>query len=163
MPKPIQRRSRVPAAIYAPNWAWPATLTLAVLGLGLSAYLSYVHYTDPKSLSCPQNSVENCLKVTTSNQSEIFGHIPVAVTGAGFYVVVLILMLPWVWRLTNPWIAWARLAAVVSGVGMVGYLVFVEAAQLHAICLYCTGVHILTVLLFLVVLAAYLLRPLDAE
>jgi uncharacterized membrane protein len=41
------------------------------------------------------------------------------------------------------------------------YLVYVEAVQLKALCLWCTGVHILTFLLFLAVLTAYLLRPLD--
>jgi uncharacterized membrane protein len=46
---------------------------------------------------------------------------------------------------------------------MVGYLVFVETVQLKAICLYCTAVHIVTFVLFLAVLAAYLFRPLDID
>jgi uncharacterized membrane protein len=106
--------------------------------------------------------VVNCLKVTTSSQSEIFGHIPVAVTGLAFFFVMTGLMSPWAWRAANPWVGWLRLAGAVSGLGMVIYLVFVEAVQLKALCLWCTGVHVLTFLLFLAVLSAYLFRPLDS-
>jgi uncharacterized membrane protein len=71
------------------------------------------------------------------------------------------LVSPWAWRAANPWIGRLRLAGAVSGVGMVIYLVYAEAVQIKAICLWCTGVHIVTFLLFLTILAAYLLRPLD--
>jgi uncharacterized membrane protein len=141
------------------RWAWPASLPLAVIGLALSGYLTYAHYQKVK-LICSDKGTINCAKVTTSSQSEIFGHIPVALTGLVFYVVMVALVTPWAWRATNPWIGRARLAGAVAGMGMVCYLVFVEAVQLKAICLYCTGVHTVTFLLFLTILAAYLLRPL---
>jgi uncharacterized membrane protein len=145
----------------APKWAAPITFPLSLVGLGLSIYLTYEHYTGSKSLICSESSKVNCLKVTTSSQSEIFGHIPVSVTGLAYYVAVVVLCSPWVWRIANIWVHRLRLAAAVSGVGMVVYLVYVEAVQLKAICLYCTGVHIVTFLIFLTVLAAYLLPPLD--
>lgn len=135
---------------------------IAVAGLGLSAYLTYVHFQHV-ALACPEGSTINCAKVTSSAQSEIFGHIPVAITGLAYYVVMLALVSPWAWRAAAPWVGWLRLAGVVAGIGMVGYLVFVEAAQLHALCLYCTGVHVLTVLLLLAVLAAYLFRPITVD
>lgn len=137
------------------------TLPLAVIGLGLSVYLTYAHFNTSVVLSCPASTHINCLKVTTSSQSEIFGHIPVALTGLAYYVVMLALVTPWAWRAKNPWIGRLRLAGAISGVGMVCYLVYVEAVQLKAICLYCTGVHATTFVLFLAILAAYLLRPLD--
>jgi uncharacterized membrane protein len=144
------------------RWAVPVTLPLALIGLGLSIYLTYLHFNHSTTFAgCPATSHVNCLKVTTSSQSEIFGHIPVAVTGLIYYVVMVALVSPWAWRMANPWVWWARLAGAIGGVGMVAYLVFVEAVQLKAICLYCTGVHIITFLLFLAILAAYLLRPLD--
>jgi uncharacterized membrane protein len=70
-------------------------------------------------------------------------------------------MTPWAWRSANVWLGRLRLAGAISGVGMVLYLVYVEAVQLKALCLWCTGVHILTFLLFVSVLTAYLLRPID--
>jgi uncharacterized membrane protein len=145
------------------RWAWPVTLPLAVIGLALSAYLTYAHFNSSVVLSCPDKGHINCTKVTTSSQSEIFGHIPVALTGLLFYVVMVALVTPWAWRAANPWIGRLRLAGAISGMGMICYLVYVEAVQLKAICLYCTGVHVITFLLFLTVLAAYLLRPLGPD
>jgi uncharacterized membrane protein len=146
-----------------PRWAWPVSLPIAVLGLADSAYLTYTHFNGNKLASCPETSSINCLKVTTSSQSEIFGHIPVAITGLVYFVVMAALVTPWAWRAANPWIARARLAGAIGGVGMVVYLLYVEAIQLKAICLYCTGVHALTFLLFFVILAATLLPPIDAD
>jgi uncharacterized membrane protein len=146
------------------RWAAPLTFPIAVLGLALSAYLTYLHFSDPHTIPhCSESKHINCLKVTTSSQSEIFGHIPVAVTGLAYYVVMVALVSPWAWRAVNPWVGRLRLAGAIAGIGMVCYLVFVEAVQLKAICLYCTGVHTVTFLLFLAILAAYLLRPLDPE
>jgi uncharacterized membrane protein len=148
-------------AARAPRWAAPISFPLALIGIGISTYLTIEHFTGSKNLYCAESAHVNCAKVTTSPQSEIFGHIPVAVTGLAYFVVMAVLVSPWAWRATSPWIGWLRLAGAVSGIGMVAYLVFAEAAQIKAICLWCTGVHIVTFLLFLTILAAYLLRPLD--
>ncbi len=144
------------------RWAAPLTLPLAIVGLLLSIYLTKLHFEHATTIPhCSESTHVNCLKVTTSSQSEIFGHIPVALAGLAYYVVMVVLVSPWAWRAANPWIGRLRLAGAVAGIGMVCYLVFVEAVQLKAICLYCTGVHAVTFLLFLSILAAYLLRPLD--
>ena len=111
-------------------------------------------------LVCRASSHINCEKVTQSSQSEIFGHIPVSLAGAIYFFVMVVLVTPWAWRARSEWVMWIRLAGAIAGMGMVVYLVYVEA-HLKAICLYCTGVHIITFLLFLTILAAYLLRPLD--
>jgi uncharacterized membrane protein len=142
------------------RWAWPISFPLSLIGLGISIYLTYTHY-HPGALICKASGHVDCAKVTTSSQSEIFGHIPVAIAGLAFYAAMVILMSPWAWRAANPWIGRLRIASVVAGIGMVCYLVFAETVQIKAICLWCTGVHIVTFLLFLTVLAAYLLRPLD--
>jgi uncharacterized membrane protein len=144
------------------RWAVPISFPLALIGLIVSADLTYKHFSHSTNFQgCTEGGHVNCLKVTTSAQSEIFGHIPVAVTGLAYYVVMVALVSPWAWRAVNPWIGRLRNAGAVAGVGMVAYLVYVEVVQLKAICLYCTTVHGVTVLLFLTILAAYLLRPLD--
>ena len=43
--------------------------------------------------------------------------------------------------------------------GMVFYLIWAEAFRIKAICLWCTGVHVTTFLLMVVVLVAYALTP----
>jgi len=147
--------------IRAPRWAWWVTWPLTLAGLGISIYLTYEHYSGNKSLSCPASSHVDCLKVTTSSQSMIFNHIPVAVVGLAYFVLAVFVMSPWSWKSGSPLLAWLRMAFGILPMGMVVYLVYVEAVQVKAICLWCTGVHIVQFLLFMSVLAAYLLRPLD--
>jgi len=76
----------------APRWLVIASFVLTLAGLALSIYLTISHYTDQAALFCQQNSVVNCLKVTTSPESEIFG-IPVAVLGLVFFVPMTVLNL----------------------------------------------------------------------
>ncbi|HET7309841.1 MAG TPA: vitamin K epoxide reductase family protein [Mycobacteriales bacterium] len=136
-----------------PRWAAPVTLALSVAGLAVSSYLTYVHYTEPAALSCPDTGVVNCTKVTTSAQSMI-GPVPVAVLGIVFFAGVVVLCLPWMWRMQSQLIRWSRLAAVSAGMVSVLYLVGVEVLSLHAICLWCSAVHVLAFAMFLAVLAA---------
>jgi len=145
----------------APRWAPLVTLPLALLGLGLSAYLTYVHYAEPRALSCPDTGVVNCTKVTTSPESMLFGFFPVALAGALFFLGITALMLPVAWRATSRAISWLRLGGAVTGVGMVCYLVYVEAIEVKALCLYCTGVHVIMFALFVAVLAAWLFPSVD--
>lgn len=136
-----------------PRWAVPVTLALSVAGLGTSAYLTYTHYAEPAALACPDTGVVNCVKVTTSSESMV-GPVPVAVLGIVFFAGMLLLSLPWMWRARNPWVSRARLAGVAVGMVSVLYLVGVELLSLHAICLWCTAVHVLTFALFVACLAA---------
>jgi uncharacterized membrane protein len=149
-------RNDVPAPPNA-RWAWQVSLPIALLGLADSAYLTYTHF-HPAALFCTATGHINCEKVTESAQSEIFGHIPVSVVGLVYFAVMTALMTPWAWQMRNEWVHRFRLAATGAGMGMVIYLVLVEI-HLKTICLYCTGVHILNFLLFFVVLAAFLYRP----
>lgn len=130
-----------------PVWPWIIGLVISVAGLGVSAYLTYAHYTSASSLACPDTGLINCAKVTTSSYSHIFG-LPVAVLGLAFFAAILPLQLPAAWRSTWAPLRLARLGATVVGVGMVLWLLYVELFRLDAICLYCTAVHALTILLF---------------
>jgi uncharacterized membrane protein len=127
----------------APRSAY-VSLVLAVIGLGISIYLTYEHYTGNKSLSCPNTGKVNCAKVTTSQWSHI-GGVPVAVFGLIFFVGMTVLCLPWLWRF--PQLDALRVLGVVAGIGSVLYLVWIELFKVDAICLWCTGVHVITLLL----------------
>jgi uncharacterized membrane protein len=148
----------------APRWAMPVSFALCLVGLAVSAYLTYAHYSSPTVLSCPDTALVNCVKVTTSPQSMIFGVIPVAVTGLGYFVAMTVLCSPPAWRSRWPAVRWVRLAGVVAGVAMVCYLAYVELVVIDALCVYCTAVHALTLLLFGTVLFADALsRPAGAR
>lgn len=141
-------RAASPSVGTVPRWLPIVTTALSVLGLGVAAYLTFEHYTGNSTLSCSENGLINCLKVTTSPESRIVG-IPVAVLGLAFFAGILPLQLPVAWRAGRPW-AQLRLAGLVVGVGMVAYLVYTELVTIDAVCLWCTAVHVITILLFAV-------------
>lgn len=89
----------------------------------------------------------NCAKVTTSSYSRIF-NLPVSDTGLAYFLVMAGLCSPWAWRSTNQAVRGVRVLGAIAGVAMIMWLVYVELFRLDAICLYCTVVHGLTVLLF---------------
>jgi uncharacterized membrane protein len=133
-----------------PAWLQWTTLALALIGLGLSAYETYAHFNGSRLAGCPTggNGTFNCTAVITSSQSMVFGVFPVAVLGLAFYVVVTALMTPWAWRIQRRDVGLLRLVAMIAGMGFVMYLIYAEVVQIQDICEYCTGVHIITFLLF---------------
>ena len=149
-----QRRSRLSLSRQdrpaAPIWLQFTTLALAIVGLGLSAYETYAHFNGSHLAGCPTggNGTFNCTAVITSSQSMVFGVFPVAVLGLAFYVVVTALMTPWAWRIQRREVGLLRLVAMVAGMGFVMYLIYAEVVQIQDICEYCTGVHVITFLLF---------------
>jgi uncharacterized membrane protein len=143
-------------------WVWRVALALCLIGLADATYLTIAHYSSAVTLICADHGVVNCAKVTSSPQSVIVG-IPVALLGLLYFVGITPLMLPVAWRSVAAWVRWLRLAAVVAGVGMVAYLIYTELFTLKAICLYCTGVHVVTVLLFLTVMVGTALVPRAGE
>jgi uncharacterized membrane protein len=75
---PIIFRSRVIIAI------------IALLGFGIMAYLTYIHYAEASSF-CDISETVSCDVVTTSIYSEIFG-LPVSILGLGYFFLVFLLM-----------------------------------------------------------------------
>jgi uncharacterized membrane protein len=133
-----------------PLWLQVVTFVLAILGLAISAYETYAHFNGSHLAGCPTggNGTFNCSAVITSPQSMVFGVIPVAVLGLAFYVAAVPLFSPWAWRIQRREVDLLRLASVIVGMGFVMYLIYAELYQIGDICEYCTGVHIVTFLLF---------------
>jgi uncharacterized membrane protein len=146
-----QRASAEPEVAGPPRWLQLTSFVLALGGLGISVYLTIEHFTGNTSLACSANSTFNCEAVTSSAQSMVFGVFPVAVLGLAFFVFMVALTSPMAWRSTRREIALARLGSVIVGVGFILYLIYVELLQVRLICLWCTGVHIITFLLFVLI------------
>lgn len=134
----------------APRWTMVLSVLLCVAGVGVAAYLTYAHYTTAKVLACSDKGLVNCAKVTTSSYSRIAG-IPVADAGLAFFVVMVALCSPWAWRSSWLVLRYARLISASAGVVLVLWLLYAELFRLNAICLYCTAVHVITLLLFITV------------
>jgi uncharacterized membrane protein len=123
-------------------------LVLASAGIGVSIYLTIAHYSTAKILACPDTGVINCTKVTTSSYSTQFG-IPLAVLGLAFFVVTLGFQNPWAWRSASRVVRTGRVLVATGGAVTVLWLIWVELFRLDAICLYCTAVHALSILVFI--------------
>ena len=146
-----------PATRIAPLWLQLSTWIVSLLGLGVSTYLTITHYDTGVPLACSDNGVINCALVTSSPESMVTVWpgklaIPVAVLGLAFFVFMAAATSPWAWRSRYPQVAMVRLASVVIGIGFVLYLVYTELFTLNHICLWCTSVHVLTFLLFVLIL-----------
>jgi uncharacterized membrane protein len=146
--------SRAPAGRGRPPlWFQLTTLVLSAGGLGVSIYLTVAHYTSASNLFCSDKGVINCAKVTTSPESVVFGIFPVAVLGLAFYVFMVAINTPWAWRSRFGWMAWLRTAGAITGIGFVLYLVYAEIIEIGNICLWCTSVHVITFLLFVLLMS----------
>jgi uncharacterized membrane protein len=132
-----------------PTWLQYLSLVLAVVGLGISAYETWAHFHGNHLAGCPTGGggTFNCGAVITSPQSMVFGVIPVAILGLAFYVAAVLLFSPWAWNLPYRVVHLARLASMIVGMGFVVYLISAELT-IGSICEYCTGVHVVTFLLF---------------
>ncbi|MGZ3142859.1 vitamin K epoxide reductase family protein [Lentzea chajnantorensis] len=126
------------------------SLLLSVAGLLVSAYLTYAHF-DRDALVCSADAVVDCETVTSSDQSELFG-IPVAILGLAFFAFLTVICLPFAWRVEP--LRWVRLGAAGIGVLMVVYLVAAEFLIIGKICLWCTAVHVITLALAYLLVAA---------
>jgi uncharacterized membrane protein len=159
-PRTIEVRDE-PAERGPAPWLQIATFVLALAGMGVSIYLTIAHFTESALAGCSESGLVNCTKVTTSPESYVFG-IPVAVLGLAFFVFAVAIMSPWAWRASRREIHLARIASLVVGIGFVLYLVYAELFTIGSICLYCTSVHVITFLLFVLTAfaaAAWGLKP----
>jgi uncharacterized membrane protein len=131
-----------------PRWPWIAGTALSVIGLGLAGYLTYEHYTSSTTLNCPAGGgIVDCLKVTTSQYATIHG-LPVVILGLAFFAVMLGLQSRRAWASPSPAVRAGRVLWSLAGVGTAVWLVYAELFKLSAVCLWCTAVHIVSMLLF---------------
>ncbi|HZP90021.1 MAG TPA: vitamin K epoxide reductase family protein [Actinomycetota bacterium] len=131
------------------RWVPPASLVLALVGLGASIYLTIAHFTSPDVLACPANGTIDCALVTTSAQSRFLG-IPVAVLGLAWFAGMTGLCVPAAWNSERRLVHLARLAGSVAGVAFVLWLVYAELFIIGAICEWCTVAHVCAFGLFVI-------------
>ena len=119
-------------------------IVLAVIGLGLASYLTYVHYSGIKP-ACSLGG--SCELVQTSAYSHLAG-VPVALMGLIGYVSILLLLLLTESETTR----FAAVGVTAIGFGFSAYLTDRELFSIHAICEWCvSSAVIMTVLVCLAV------------
>jgi uncharacterized membrane protein len=118
---------------------------VALAGLGVAAYLTYVHY-QPDALVCTAGG--GCETVQESSYAEVVG-IPVALLGLLTYVAVLVLV-AWDSELARTLAA----AIALTAAGFAVYLVVLQAFVIDAWCVWCL-VNDLVITPLLVVLTVW--------
>ncbi len=141
-----------------PRWPGVVGTVVSAAGLAVAGYLTFEHFTSSSTLACSDNGAINCLKVTTSSYASVAG-VPVAVLGLVFFAVMVVLQLPAMWRREEALVRFGRLGWAVVGVATVLYLLYAELFAIDAICLWCTSVHVLTLVLFATTLVATVSYP----
>jgi len=107
-----------------------AATALALLGVAIAGYLTYVHYAELEPV-CGLGG--DCERVQTSEYAEVAG-IPVAVLGLGGYLLILASLGI---RGEAGLLAGATLALV--GFGFSAYLTYREIVTIDAICTWCVA------------------------
>jgi uncharacterized membrane protein len=145
-----------------------AMLLMAVAGLGVSIYLTTVHYQGVAPV-CNTTGLIDCARVTSSSYSVLPGpgKIPITIPGMIWFVVsggLALVALVAIWRnqLEPSRLRLAHLLWGVVGMVFVLYLVYAEIVALHRLCEWCTVVHLLTFATFLLALNRWMQRDLPA-
>jgi len=127
-------------------------IVLALIGLGVASYLTYIHYEDIRPV-CGLGG--DCIKVQSSEWSKLAG-IPVAVLGLiGYAIILASLFVPGEEAL----IAGALTSLV--GFGFSAYLTYRELFTIDAICPWCVASAIVMTLLAIVTTTRLLMAPGD--
>jgi uncharacterized membrane protein len=143
-----------PGASAVPAWA---LIALAGVGVGISAYLTTLHYAGGAAV-CAVGGVFNCGAVLTSSYSVVPGtQIPVTVPGMLWFLVsgglaALALRRRRQGRAEPGWLRPGHLLWSVMGIAAALYLVRAEVV-LGKICEWCTAVHLLVFVSLLLALA----------
>jgi uncharacterized membrane protein len=125
-------------------------LVLAVAGLAVAAYLTYIHYEGIKPV-CGLGG--DCEKVQTSEWADLAG-VPVALLGLVGYALILASLLV---RTETGAMAGALFSVV--GFGFSAYLTYRELFSIDAICQWCVTSAILLTLLAVVTVTRLVRYP----
>ena len=131
------------------DWLYTISLILVVIGIGISGYLSYVKLTETATI-CISGGAFNCEVVQSSVYAKLF-NIPIAYMGLLTYLVIGALLL-----LQNR-VAFLQEFGVMIEFGIILFaflfsvwLVYLQAFQLKAFCMWCLSHELTMTLLFIV-------------
>jgi uncharacterized membrane protein len=133
------------------GWLDLAIPILAVIGLGVALYLTYVETTQALAICGP---VGDCNTVQSSPYARLFGFLPVGLLGALGYIAMLA---AWGWqhwrsdklaKLAGPALFGMALFGTVFSI----YLTYLELFVIHAVCIWCLSSAVIMALLTLLTL-----------
>jgi uncharacterized membrane protein len=129
-------------------WMDAAIPWLALIGLGVAAYLTYVETQSVQAFCGP---VGDCNAVQSSPYARVWGILPVGVLGAAGYIAILAAW--WIARFRQNWGWVSRHAPIVLfGMALFGtiysvYLTYLELYVIEAVCIWCISSAVIIALL----------------
>lgn len=134
----------------------PAFIALASLaGLGVSVYLTIVHYS-AIPLVCVTSGSVNCELVLSSGYAVIAGTaFPTSAAGIAWFAVSEGLAIGQLTGHASQLMLRLQVAWSTIGLLTVLFLVFIEIVILGAICLWCTAAHVLVLVTFLLAITMW--------
>jgi uncharacterized membrane protein len=130
------------------NYLKPIILALSALGVVLSLYLTYIHFSESRAAFCAAGT--DCDMVRQSGFSTIMG-VPVAALGVAGYSVILIVFLTSMKKRTK-WLLLYILA--LAGFVFSAYLTYLELFVIKAVCMYCIVSAVLMTIIFIALIKA---------
>ena len=124
-----------------------AITVLSLLGIFVSGYLTYSHFSGEPVYCGGASSCE----LVNSSRFAFIGPIPVALIGLVAYIAILILSLIKSDE-ERQWPAILIFGAALIGVMFQWYLFYIEVAVLHALCYWCISSQTIITLIFLLAL-----------
>lgn len=138
-----------------------ALLLMSLVGIGVSIYLTIVHYDKKVALVCTTGGLVNCQDVTTSAYSVVpFTTIPITIPGMLWFIalgVAAFLGLRAVWRAESEpeWLRGSMLVWTIGGMLFVIYLLYAEIVKVQHLCEWCTVIHLMTFASLLIALTRW--------
>lgn len=124
---------------------------LALAGLGVAGYLTAVHYSNVP-LACTTSGIVDCAQVTKSAWSVVPGTgVPITVPGMAFFLASGAIALATLSGRPT-WLLAGHALLGLAGIAAVVYLLYAELVVIHRVCEWCTVVHVVIVVTFLVAL-----------
>lgn len=134
-----------------PGWIIPP---LALIGLAIAVYLSYVEVSETRAVCGP---VGNCNAVQNSPYARLFGILPIAVMGMIGYAAILV---SWLFQQFGPTVlkkiaGLALFGLAIFSVLFSSYLTFLEPFVIGATCTFClASAIVVTIILWVSIIPA---------
>lgn len=137
-------------------------LAAAVAGAAIAVYLTAAHAAGAP-LACNTGGLVDCDAVTRSGFSVVPGsQIPITIPGIVWFTVSGLLALAALRGLDPGWLAPAHAVWALLALAFVIYLVYAELVVINRICAWCTAVHLLVLLTFVLALRRLQVRAVSA-
>lgn len=127
-----------------------ALLAVAVAGIGVASYLTYVHY-EPRALIC--TGAGGCETVQDSRYAVLAG-VPVSVLGLAAWIAVLVLTLS-----ASEFARTLTVALALGALAFSAYLVVLQIVVIDAVCIWCMANDVVLVPVLAALALLRLRRP----